>query len=69
MHSGLPTLFGGHWDIGAYRLLEEGIVHGWWCKGDGPNHSLTKLDGGSPSNAGSTNSPVKGDLGRELTAP
>ena len=56
MHLGLPTLL-GCWDISAYRLLEEGIVHGWWHKGDRPNHGLTKLDGGSPSNGGGTHSP------------
>ena len=44
MHLGLPILF-GCWDIGAYRLLEERIVHGWLHKSDGPNHSLTKFDG------------------------
>ena len=49
---GAPHPFWGAGDIGAYRLLEEGIVHGWWCKGNRLNHSLTKLDGGSPSNSG-----------------
>ena len=35
--------------MGASRLLEERIVHGWLHKCDGLDHSLAKFNGGSPS--------------------
>ena len=54
---GAPHPFLGCWDIGAYRLLEERIVHGWLRKSDGLNHGLTKFDGGSPGDSGGTHSP------------
>ena len=52
---------------GTSVLLGEGIVHGWWHKGNGPNHGLTKLDGGPPSNCGGTHSPqLKANWGGNL---
>ena len=40
--------------MGAYRFLEERIVHGWLRKCDGLDYGLTKFDGGSPSHRGGT---------------
>ena len=46
--------FLGCGDMGAYRFLEERIVHGWLCKCDRPDYGLTKFNGGSPSHCGGT---------------
>ena len=52
--SGCPPHFLRCGDRGAFGLLEERIVHGWLCKCDRLDHSLAKLNGGSPSHHGGT---------------